>query len=584
MMMTTPSTTISDQEKAGPPPGDAEPTATDFESGAPRVDVVDLSQIVGERQTLQTMSFSARSGELLAIAGGSGAGKTTLLDAIAGVRPATAGMVLVDGHKLGRNEQHGAGFGYVPQDDIIHTELPLRRTLEHAARLRLPAGADSKKIASAVDRVLDQLDIADRDTVPVSSLSGGQRKRASIAVELLTDPSLFFLDEPTSGLDPATAAELMRLLRRLASRGTTIIMTTHAPTDLAQCDRVVFLAADGHLAFAGSPQAAKEYFEVAALEGVYDQLAATPEPGIWQDRFETERTTCLACDKAEAPPEPSSTRRTVGGVGGFRQWRALTLRNFDLVRHNKLTIAILLGSPAMIVGMMAVLFRPGNFAPDQISPIPAIQTLFWVAFASFFFGVTYGLLQVVGEFAIFRRERFGGLSIGAYVTSKVTILLPLLLVVNVVMLAILRLLDRLPAASMQASASLLTTLVLVSLVAVSIGLLASAAVQNPAQATLALPMLCFPQVLFAGAVVPISEMAPAGRIMSFGLANRWGFESLGRTLNLSEQVGTESGTGGYMDALSGPAWTGWLILIAISVAALAGSVAVLHHRSRVVTP
>lgn len=565
-----------------PEPDSTETPCDERSAAAPRIDVVEVSQHVKSHQTLHNVSFAVRPGEIVAIAGGSGAGKTTLLEAMVGIRPATSGWVLIDGRELDQSDR-GAGFGYVPQDDIIHLELPLRRTLEHAAALRMPTDSTSEDIEAAVARTLEQLDLQERADVPVKSLSGGQRKRASIASELLTDPRLFLLDEPTSGLDPATGASVMNQLRDLSNCGTTIVLTTHAPADLARCDRIVFLARDGHLAFVGTPTEAREYFDVDDLTDVYELLASVAEPAELTSRF-IEKRGSIADETSPISswPRVAPKTRTSRPVGAVRQWRALTRRNVDLVWRNKLTLAILLGSPAMVVAMTAVLFKSGTFSVDQISPMPAIQTLFWVAFASFFFGVTYGLLQVVGEFAIFRRERFSGLSVGAYVASKVTVLTPLLVIVNITMLAILRSLGRLPSTSVQNWAQILVGLVLVSLVALSMGLLASSAVQNPAQATLALPMLCFPQVLFAGAVVPIAEMAGAGRFMSFGLANRWGFESVGRTLGIGTVIGDDTGSAGYLGAFSGPASNGWIVLSVITIVMLVSTTAVLHRRSRVV--
>lgn len=561
------------------------PTPTDWEAverslAAPRLDVVEVSQHVGDKQTLHRVSFTVQPGEIVAIAGGSGAGKTTLLEALVGIRPASGGWVLVDGTE--RDMAPGATrFGYVPQDDIIHTELGLRRTLEHAARLRLCEGCDPLGITEAVTRTLEQLDLVGRDDVPVGELSGGQRKRASIAAELLTAPNLFFLDEPTSGLDPATGAGLMRELQRLAARGTTIVLTTHAPEDLAKCDRVVFLARDGHLAFSGTPAEARDYFDVDDLAAVYDVLARTGDPESLNTQFEASDPgrTALVPPTVSWPRSEETDARD-RRVGAFSQWRTLTKRNLDLLRKSKLTLAILLGSPVMVVGMMAVLFGPGTFGADQASAMPAIQTLFWVAFASFFFGVTYGLLQVVGEFAIFRRERFGGLSVVAYVTSKLAVLVPLLVAVNAAMLLILQGLGRLPGVSGPTWITLLITFSLVSAAALAVGLLASASVQNSAQATLALPMLCFPQVLFAGAVVPLADMAGAGKIMSYALASRWGFESAGRSLDVGQLIGNEAAAAGYGPAFDGTVVAGWAVLAVITTLMVAGTVAILDRRSR----
>jgi hypothetical protein len=205
-----------------------------------------------------------------------------------------------------------------------------------------------------------------------------------------------------------------------------------------------------------------------------------------------------------------------------------------------------------------------------------VQVVFWIAFAGFFFGLTYGLLQIVGEQAVFRRERFAGVSVGSYVASKISVLLPLLTGVSVLLLGILRALDRLPALGWDAYGLLLVTIVIEAVSALALGLLASAAVSNTAQAALALPMLCFPQVLFAGAVVPVPEMASLGQGLSAGMANRHAFEALGSGLELDEF----EGTAGFADAFDGPAASSWLILIGFTVVFVLATVVVLRRRSR----
>jgi ABC-type multidrug transport system ATPase subunit len=512
--------------------------------------------------------LSIAPGELVAVVGGSGAGKTTLLETMAGLRRPTSGSVSYDG----RSGTPGPGeIGFVPQDDIIHRGLPLRRTLRYAARLRLPADRTPDEVDRIVDDTLKDLELFDRREVTVGDLSGGQRKRASIAVELLTHPRVFFLDEPTSGLDPATSADVLTVLRRLADRGVTVVLTTHDPADVDACDRVVFLAPQGHLAFAGTPDEARRYFEVTNLAHVYRCLAREGTPAEWAARF---------ADRVDPvpPPPPSASvpARPYRRVGPVRQAALLTVRNADVLVRSRLTLAVLIGSPVLVISMMAVLFRPGGFELTGAGSLGPVQTIFWVAFAGFFFGLTYGLLQIVGEFSVFRRERMAGLSVVAYLGSKITVLLPLLLAVNVAMLAVLRGLDRLPDASAGTYVVLLATLMIESLCALALGLLTSATVADATQATLALPMLCFPQVLFAGAVVPVAEMAAPGQAISFGMANRWAFESLGRGLN----VGAEGTTATYADAFTGSALTGWAVLASLAVLFAVATVGILTSRTR----
>jgi len=547
--------------------------------GGVRVDAVDVSRRIGGREILHKLSLSVEAGELVAIAGGSGAGKTTLLEILAGLQLPSEGELRHDGVARRSRVSPGSAIGYVPQDDIIHLEMPLRRTLRYAALLRLPAGTTASEAERIVDETLRDLDLADRADVPVRALSGGQRKRASIAVELLTRPRLFFLDEPTSGLDPSTAADVMRLLRRLSQRGITIVLTTHEPAGIDQCDRVVFLARDGHLAFTGSPTAARRYFGVDSLSEVYERLAGEHTPQVWAERFADSRVrskTRLGLTQRAVPAARSDVRRT----GMVRQWWLLTRRNIDVLGRNRLTLAILLGSPVLVTAMMATLFKRGAFDPGSAADVGPAQIVFWIAFDGFFFGLTYGLLQIVGEMAVFRRERLAGLSVGAYVASKVTALLPVLAGVSAVLLVVLRALGRLPAVGWDVYASLFATIVIEATSALALGLFASAAVSNAAQAALALPMLCFPQVLFGGAIVPVDQMATPGRLMSLALSNRHAFDALGRDLGLDRYTTTLPAMSAYRETFHGGTAASLIALASFAAALTLATAWVLDRRSR----
>ena len=326
-------------------------------------------------------------------------------------------------------------LGYVPQDDIIHADLPLERTLRYAARLRLPSSTTAAEVDDAVRDAIDAVGLTEQADVRVGSLSGGQRKRASIAVELLTDPHVFFLDEPTSGLDPVTSAELIARLRELADRSATVVFTTHSVEDLAACDRVVFMARGGRVGFVGTVDEALEQFGVGSVAG------ALPPPG------RPDGTTVASRARPRPRRRPTPVARDVNRrpvASGLTQWGVLTRRTLETFVRNRLTLAILVGSPALVVGMFAILFRPGAFDFQDPSPSSMVMIGFWVVFAAFFFGLTYGLLQICTERTILRRERLVGLRLGAYVASKVTVLVPFLLLVIVAMLGVLRLLDRLP--------------------------------------------------------------------------------------------------------------------------------------------
>jgi ABC-type multidrug transport system ATPase subunit len=546
-------------------------------SDSGRIEAIDVSRNIGARSILQKLSLSIEPGELVAIAGGSGAGKSTLLEILAGLQSPSTGKIRHDGFVRNAQVSAESRIGYVPQDDIIHLEMPLRRTLRYAARLRLPAGTSAAEANRIVEQTMADLDLTDRAEVPVRALSGGQRKRASIAVELLTRPRLFFLDEPTSGLDPSTAADVMRVLRGLCDRGVTVVVTTHETAAIDVCDRVIFLARDGHLIFTGSPTEARRYFDVADLADVYTRVANEHTPSIWAQRFAYSRGDSGVRPNFALRPAP---RSEVKRTGRIRQWWLLTQRNVDVLLRNRLTLAVLLGSPILVTAMMATLFTRGAFDARSAAGVGPAQIVFWIAFAGFFFGLTYGLLQIVGEMAVFRRERLAGLSVGAYVASKVTALLPVLAGVSAVLLGVLRALGRLPDLPWHVYVFLFVTIVIEATSALALGLFASATVSSAAQAALALPMLCFPQVLFGGAIVPVDAMATPGRLISFGLSNRHAFEALGRDLDLDRYTATMPAMSVYGDTFQGRTGGSLIALAAFAVVLTLATVWVLDRRSR----
>lgn len=558
--------TINDRTAASP----TVPRATVRLDG-PRLFAEDLVVLRGGHRVLGGVSVSLAPGELVAVVGASGAGKSTLLASLAGLTdPASGSVALVDRSSGSSRSPYGA-VGLVPQDDILHADLPLRRTLLHAAGLRLVA-ADQLQLRRAVDEVLRELDLTDRAAVPVGALSGGQRKRASIAVELLARPSLFLLDEPTSGLDPATARSLVATLRELADRGAGIAFTTHALADVAMCDRLVVLAPGGRLVYDGPPAEAATWLGADTLTDVYDRLMDPEIPGAGPSP--------LHRMSAPAPVRPRRARRIVSTgtprPSRRRQLVVLTQRAAEIMLRNRLTLGILLGSPAAVIAMFAVLFRPGALTAGG-DTTGAVMEAYWLAFAGFFFGLTYGLLQVVTEVPILRREHQSGVSDAAYLGSKIALLAPLLMIVNAAMLVVLRVLDRLPDLDARTWVSLSVTLGINAVAALFLGLLASAAVTSVAQAALALPMLCFPAVLFSGAMVPVPVMTTTGVTVAAAMPDRWAFEAIARHLGVDRLVGT---TSPYADLGHSSYGTYWTILSATGAVLAAAAYMMLRRRAR----
>src|SRR5256886_10067264 len=244
------------------------------ESNFIRIDALNLKKTGNNNVTLlSNLSFSIPPRKFVALVGGSGAGKSTLMDALNGLRPAQEGKVLYNGQDYYRNlAAFSTQLGYVPQDDIVHRDLTVERALYYAAKLRLPSDFTDEQIQQRINEVLEDVELTDRRDLLVKKLSGGQRKRVSIALELLANPSVFFLDEPTSGLDPGLDRKMMYLLRKLADKGHTILLVTHATNNINECDYVCFLAPGGRLVYFGPPEKAKTYFGKSEFAQIYNTL------------------------------------------------------------------------------------------------------------------------------------------------------------------------------------------------------------------------------------------------------------------------------------------------------------------------
>ena len=269
-----------------------------------RLDACDLTVHAGGREILAGVSLSVRPGELVAVMGPSGSGKSTLLHALNGYRWASAGQVRINGVDLyGHFTTLRSAIGFVPQDDIVHESLSVEKVLHYAALLRLPEGTAESALKERIDTVLKRLGLADRRRVRVSRLSGGQRKRVSLGVELLTSPPLLFLDEPTSGLDPALEADMMGLFRELADDGRTVLVTTHVTESLRLPDLVAFLV-EGRLVYAGPTAEALDYFGADSFAGIFTRL---PEQSAtaWATEFLRSRHySKFVAARLSTPPPP----------------------------------------------------------------------------------------------------------------------------------------------------------------------------------------------------------------------------------------------------------------------------------------
>ncbi len=461
----------------------------------------------GPLTILDKVSLRIDRGQFVCILGPSGSGKSTLLDAITGLRPGTGGTVLYDGMDLVQEyEQLRSMLGYVPQDDIVHPELTVRNALLYSAKLRLPAGTPVQEIEKLVDQTILQLGLRERTDTCIRELSGGQRKRVSVGVELLGRPSVLFLDEPTSGLDPAAEFKMMELLRHLADGGCTVVCTTHLMENVYLADKL-FVIAKGKLVFSGGPQEARDHFGVQKLTALYDRLEERPAAEWERDFKRLDASRALETVPAPfgvsstitssiAPPPPGKPAAALP-ILLKRQWAILTSdpKNF----------LILFGQPLLIGGLVAWVTNETSLG------------LFFAYLSALWFGCSNSAQEIVKEIAIYRRERMVGLGQNSYLLSKFILVGSLTALQSLILYVVLQvghyafhdlqpndakgheLLMGLPA--WQGAA-----LVGISLAAVGVGLAISALSKTAMQAVMVVPLALIPQILFSGLVVKASEM------------------------------------------------------------------------------
>jgi ABC transport system ATP-binding/permease protein len=342
------------------------------ESSSIRIDAMDLKKVGNNNVVLlNDISLVIPPRKFVALVGGSGAGKSTLMDALNGLRPAQKGTVLYNGQDYYNNlAAFSTQLGYVPQDDIVHRELTVERALYYAGRMRLPGDFTEAQIMQRIAEVLEDVEMTERRKLLVNKLSGGQRKRVSIALELLANPSAFFLDEPTSGLDPGLDRKMMFLLRRLADRGRTIILVTHATNNINACDYVCFLAQGGKLAFFGPPNDAKAFFNKTDFAEIYSALEPTKEnPNIPQEaetRFKSspEYYTYVVSPinegHAKRVTEQQAALQAVKRPKRGNPWQQfflLSMRYLELLRNDFGNLAILLLQAPVIALLLTVMVR-----------------------------------------------------------------------------------------------------------------------------------------------------------------------------------------------------------------------------------
>ena len=493
------------------------------------VDVVakDLVQIRKnrgkKRVTTDHVSLHIGRGEFVAIVGGSGSGKSTLLNELNGSDQAVEGTVLLDGIDLYSN--YGSlknAIGYVPQQDIVYDDLTLFDMLRYAAELRMPPDTTKAERTERVNEVIDLLELSGEKDNYIGRLSGGQKKRASIAVELLADPRLLFLDEPTSGLDPGIERDLMHKLAAMAKDGRTIILVTHTTLNLNLCSQVVFLGAGGKLCYAGQPEGALDFFGVDDFVSIYDMV--TQGPNSWSARFAEQRGDDLATPDLGGERIAAKKNLSFG-----RQLSTLSRRYAKLVFNDKQRLLLLLAQAPVLAALICFVAGSDCFVICENTK----SCLFALSCAAFWVGILNSIQEICKERTILKREYAGGLKISAYIASKVLVLGVLCIVQSAMLTGVFCAMNGLPRTDpllVNGGFELFVTMTLLTLSAMCVGLWISALFSNPDRAIAMAPILIMPQVLFSGLIF---ELKGAAEAISAFVNCRWGMEAFGATADLN---------------------------------------------------
>lgn len=473
---------------------------------------VGLEKKYGNTIGLHALDIDVPRNQIVALMGPSGCGKSTLLKALNGDNPATGGEVFIHGLSLRKNYNLlKRKIGYVPQDDIIHKELTVNRTLYLAAKLRLPDGTQDTEIQNRINEVLAGLNFEERlQHQKVEKLSGGQRKRVCIAVELLSRPTILFLDEPTSPLDPESIKEFLDSLRKLAENGTTIIMVTHKPEDLYYADKIIFLAAKGFMVHHGQLNGEKGLLTKFGVDNIIKVYNICGAGEFDADRYyipPSHKPAYHAGTKEMAPDKENSL---------WLQQYWLTRRYMEIKASDKNNLLLLFSQPFIIAGLIAFIFHTIQ-----------ISVMMLIAISAIWFGVSNSSKEIVGEYSIYKRERMFNLNIHAYILSKWLVLSAIALIQVVIFLSIVYLRFGMSSNTILGDYwSNIFFMFYIACAATLFGLSLSAFFSTTEKVLTVVPIALMPQIMLAGIVERLTSVKVD--VISYFTLGRWGTEGLAR--------------------------------------------------------
>ncbi|AXE25822.1 ABC transporter ATP-binding protein [Streptomyces globosus] len=497
----------------------------------------------GGKQILKDVTFGVPEKSLIGVIGPSGSGKSTLLKALTGYRPADQGDVLYDNRNLYKQfAELRQRIGLVPQDDILHKELRVSTALKYAAKLRFPGDTAESERAARIDEVLRELKLDIHKDKKITALSGGQRKRVSVALELLTKPSLIFLDEPTSGLDPGMDRDVMQLLRGLADDGRTVLVVTHSVAELSLCDKLLVMAPGGSVAYFGPPDEALNFFGYSTWADVFSAFENYRDYD-WAGRWKgSQHYQLYAADLDAVAPQsvampPQQMIPPKPQAWGSQLW-TLIRRYLSVIASDKGFMVLMVALPAVLGIVSTVIPAKFGLAP----PIPpsrfngdAGTIMLILAVGMCFSGAANSVRELIKERVIYERERATGLSRSAYLMSKVIVLGVITALQGVIICAIGFTPRKLPAEGlfMSPAAELCISVIALGFTSMMFGLVISALVRTAEKTMPLLVMFAIVQVVFTGILFQIYDK-PGLEQFAWLMPSRWAIAASGTTLNLGK--------------------------------------------------
>ncbi|MEE6270076.1 FHA domain-containing protein [Streptomyces diastatochromogenes] len=507
----------------------------------------------GGKQILKDVSFGVPEKSLVAVIGPSGSGKSTLLKALTGYRPANQGDVLYDNRNLYKHfAELRQRVGLVPQDDILHKELTVQKALRYAAKLRFPGDTAESEREARINEVLRELKLDIHKDKKITSLSGGQRKRVSVALELLTKPSLIFLDEPTSGLDPGMDRDVMQLLRGLADDGRTVLVVTHSVAELALCDRLLVMAPGGSVAYFGPPEEALNFFQYETWADVFSAFENYRDYD-WAGRWRgSPHYQMYAADLDAAPPQSVNVQAPPARIQKSQSWGSqlwtLMRRYVSVLASDRGFLALMVILPA-VLGVVSLLIPSdyglgyGPVARHQTNRDASTISLI-LAVGMCFSGAANSVRELIKERVIYERERATGLSRSAYLMSKIIVLGVATALQGVIIAAIGFSTRQMPSQGLivaKAPAVEMTiAIIALGFTSMMVGLIISSLVKTAEKTMPLLVMFAIVQVVFTGVLFQLFDTVGVSQF-SWLMPSRWAVAALGATADMNTLLPWEPG-------------------------------------------